>query len=255
MLSLQNWRTLMVLAAFWPSLAVADDQRGALDPRVTQNNIQQTICRRGWVRTVRPSAEFANTVKRRMMVEQGWENAADVELDHIVPLELGGAARDLKNLWLQPLRGPWNVHCKMRSPLSFPRPFARAMRNSPTHRTRSAGIGERLIGAGSIRTVVSRARRLRRSKFSQPSLLTGSPQVSQMLSTSCRCQRNIFRSLPSYWTAVVDVDRAAARCSQIPEFLVPPLARPGLEWTGRISSRAPCRFANGQALRASLAPK
>jgi hypothetical protein len=109
-LSLQNWRTLMMLAAFWPSLAVADDQRGALD--VTQNNIQQTICRRGWVRTVRPSAEFANAVKRRMMVEQGWENAADVELDHIVPLELGGAARDLKNLWLQPLRGPWNVHCK-----------------------------------------------------------------------------------------------------------------------------------------------
>ena len=112
MLSPQNWRTLMALAAFWPSLAVGDDQRGVFDPRVTQHNIQQTICHRGWVRSIRPSAEFANSVKRWMMVEQGWENAADVELDHIVPLELGGAARDLKNLWLQPLRGPWNVRCK-----------------------------------------------------------------------------------------------------------------------------------------------
>jgi hypothetical protein len=112
MLSPQNWRTLMALAASWPSLAIADDQRGALDPRVTQNNIQQTICRRGWVRSVRPSAEFSNSVKRWTMVEQGWENPADVELDHIVPLELGGAARDLKNLWLQPSRGAWNVRCK-----------------------------------------------------------------------------------------------------------------------------------------------
>jgi hypothetical protein len=112
MLSPQNWGTLIALAVFWPSLAVADDQRGALDRRITQNNIQQTICRRGWVQSVRPSAEFSNSVKRRMMVEQGWENAADVELDHIVPLELGGAARDLKNLWLQPLRGPWNARCK-----------------------------------------------------------------------------------------------------------------------------------------------
>ena len=112
MLSPQNWRTLMALAAFWPSLAIADNQRGALDPRVTQNNIQQTICRRGWVRSVRPTAEFSNSIKRWMMVEQGWENPADVELDHRVPLELGGAARDLKNLWLQPLRGPWNVRCK-----------------------------------------------------------------------------------------------------------------------------------------------
>jgi hypothetical protein len=112
MLSPQNWRTLMALAALWPSLAVADDQRGALDPHVTQNNIQQTICRRGWVGSVRPSAEFANSAKHWMMVEQGWENAADVELDHIVPLELGGAVRDLKNLWLQPLHGPWNARCK-----------------------------------------------------------------------------------------------------------------------------------------------
>jgi len=51
-------------------LAGADDQRGALDRRVTQNAIQQTICRRG------------------------------------------GAARDLKNLWPRPVRGPWNAHCK-----------------------------------------------------------------------------------------------------------------------------------------------
>jgi len=27
-------------------------------------------------------------------------------------IELGGAASDLKNLWLQPLRGPWTARCK-----------------------------------------------------------------------------------------------------------------------------------------------
>ena len=47
-----------------------------------------------------------------MMVQQGWEDSAAVESDHIVPLELGGAPRDSKNLWLQPLRGAWNAHCK-----------------------------------------------------------------------------------------------------------------------------------------------
>jgi hypothetical protein len=146
-------------------LAGADDQRGALDRRVTQNTIQQTICRRGWVQSVRPSAEFSNSVKRWMMVEQGWEDAADVELDHIVPIELGGAARDLKNLWPRPLRGPWNAHCKDALAAELSKAICRGDAKL------ADAQDEIRKDWRSIRTVVSPARRLRRSRLSQLNLL------------------------------------------------------------------------------------
>jgi hypothetical protein len=31
------------------------------------------------------------------------------ELDHLIPLELGGS-NDLRNLWPQPFEGEWNAH-------------------------------------------------------------------------------------------------------------------------------------------------
>jgi hypothetical protein len=37
---------------------------------------------------------------------------ADYELDHLVPLELGGAPRDIANLWPQPWDGEANAHMK-----------------------------------------------------------------------------------------------------------------------------------------------
>jgi hypothetical protein len=84
---------------------------GMVDPRVTQNNIQTTICRRGWTRTVRPSREVTGVIKRNLMADMR-VSPRDYELHHIVPLDLGGAPLDLRNVMLQPWVGACNAHMK-----------------------------------------------------------------------------------------------------------------------------------------------
>jgi hypothetical protein len=42
--------------------ADVDDLTGMVDPRVTQNNIQTTICRRGWTRSGRPSRDVIDAI-------------------------------------------------------------------------------------------------------------------------------------------------------------------------------------------------
>jgi hypothetical protein len=63
---------------------------------VTQANIQDTICRRGWTRTVRPPREVTDAIKRNLAADQG-VSVRDYELDHVVPLDLGGAPADLRS--------------------------------------------------------------------------------------------------------------------------------------------------------------
>ena len=83
-------------------IALAD--RGALNPNVTQDSIAQTICVRGYTKSVRPASSFTNGVKELLLKRNGLDpqTAADYELDHIIPLALGGHPRKLDNLELQP---------------------------------------------------------------------------------------------------------------------------------------------------------
>ncbi len=37
---------------------------------------------------------------------------SEFELDHLIPLELGGAPDDVANLWPEPWTGPWNARQK-----------------------------------------------------------------------------------------------------------------------------------------------
>ena len=72
---------------------------GAIDPRVTQSNIRNTICRRGYTSTVRPPFEYTNAVKHRLMRIYGVTGSIhDYELDHLIPLELGGCPKCETNL-------------------------------------------------------------------------------------------------------------------------------------------------------------
>lgn len=75
----------------------------ALNPDVRQSTIAETICTPGYTKDVRPSTTYTNGVKYRLMREQGLDpsTASDYELDHIIPLALGGHPRSLKNLKLQ----------------------------------------------------------------------------------------------------------------------------------------------------------
>jgi hypothetical protein len=76
---------------------------GALNPKVRQGTIRQTICKAGWTATVRPKPSYTTALKIKQMplYEEGGPTSA-YEEDHFVPLELGGAPRNPKNLWPEP---------------------------------------------------------------------------------------------------------------------------------------------------------
>jgi hypothetical protein len=76
---------------------------GAVNPAVTQATIDRTICVTGWTKTVRPSESITEPEKAASMAAYGDEGSmGSYEYDHLIPLELGGAANDPRNLWPEP---------------------------------------------------------------------------------------------------------------------------------------------------------
>ena len=93
---------LAVLGLLLVAASAAAD-RGALNPDVTQDTIGQTICVPGYAKSVRPATSYTNGVKE-MLLQRAHKNpmlAQYYELDHIIPLALGGHPRKLDNLELQ----------------------------------------------------------------------------------------------------------------------------------------------------------
>ena len=86
---------------------------GDADPRVTQDNVHSTICRRGYTRAVRPPLQESHRLKVALTRAYGIGNVpfSKVELDHLIPLSLGGSS-DVKNLWPQFRSGPASVDDK-----------------------------------------------------------------------------------------------------------------------------------------------
>lgn len=74
----------------------------ALNPAVTQATIASTICVPGYTRTIRPPESYTSRIKRRLVGPFGDMRA--YQLDHVVPLGVGGAPRDPRNLALQPIK-------------------------------------------------------------------------------------------------------------------------------------------------------
>lgn len=80
---------------------------GAVNPAVTQATIDQTICVSGWTATVRPPESITESEKRASIAAYGDRGSIrDYEYDHLVPLELGGAVNDSRNLWPEPGGSP-----------------------------------------------------------------------------------------------------------------------------------------------------
>ena len=75
-----------------------------LNPDVTQATIDSTICLRGWTKSVRPPFAVTNAIKLAKLRERGLTEAdkSRFELDHVIPLALGGAPDDPRNLRLEP---------------------------------------------------------------------------------------------------------------------------------------------------------
>lgn len=78
---------------------------GVINPNVAQANITSTICKSGWTTTVRPPTSYTNPLKIQDIQIYGFvdTNPADYELDHKIPLSLGGNPTDPKNLWPEPI--------------------------------------------------------------------------------------------------------------------------------------------------------
>jgi len=89
-----------LLASTWP--AMSSDL--PLNPAVTQETIATTICVPGWTKAVRPSARYTARIKIKLIreLEIPEELLVDFELDHRIPLALGGAPSEPRNLELQP---------------------------------------------------------------------------------------------------------------------------------------------------------
>jgi hypothetical protein len=99
-LSIQIASLLAATSAF-----AAEPAGPALNPDVTQATITETICTAGWTRTVRPYVATMKKIKAEMLAAVGEtiDHRNRYELDHVVPLALGGAPIDRRNLALQPI--------------------------------------------------------------------------------------------------------------------------------------------------------
>ena len=92
---------LAALLAAFALPALADEM--PINPAVTPATIGDTICVRGWTKTVRPSARYTNRIKMELLRREELppELTVDFQLDQKIPLALGGAPSDPKNFRCQ----------------------------------------------------------------------------------------------------------------------------------------------------------
>jgi hypothetical protein len=89
---------------------------GAVDPRVTQQNLHQTVCVPGYSKSVRPPSSDTDRWKRNALRLSGYldQSISHYEWDHKIPIEVGGSPTSLLNQWLE-YRYPddgWDVALK-----------------------------------------------------------------------------------------------------------------------------------------------
>lgn len=88
---------------------------GAVNPDVTQDTIGATVCVPGWSTKTRarlfPSSAAARVKVERMAAYQVAGKAA-YELDHLVPISVGGAVDQVVNLWPEPRAGVHGADAK-----------------------------------------------------------------------------------------------------------------------------------------------
>lgn len=78
---------------------------GVVNHAVTQATIKKTICVPGWSTSQRPSVRVTEPEKRVSLRQYGYEfgtSLRNYEYDHLIPLELGGAPNDTRNMFDEP---------------------------------------------------------------------------------------------------------------------------------------------------------
>jgi hypothetical protein len=88
---------------------------GAIDPAVTQDNIESTICAPGYTKSVRPPQAITHRLKVQLLAAYDRTgDLRDYELDHFIPLELGGCPDCVTNLWPEPYGSSFGARQKDR---------------------------------------------------------------------------------------------------------------------------------------------
>lgn len=73
---------------------------GAPNPDITQENIADNICKKGWsTASVRPPTSVTGPIKTKTMTAYGFTDSTHYELDHLVSLQVGGCPDCVENLW------------------------------------------------------------------------------------------------------------------------------------------------------------
>jgi len=89
---------------------------GAINPQVTQADIDSTICVSGWTATVRPPSSYTTGLKEEQLATgyayNGDTDTADYEEDHLISLEIGGSPTSALNLWPEPYNTPDGARLK-----------------------------------------------------------------------------------------------------------------------------------------------
>ena len=90
-------------ASMIPILPDSTRHPGAVNPDVTPENLDQTICTNGFTKGIRPPDAYTSALKSQQLADESLPgDPSDYEEDHLISLELGGAPRDPKNLWPEP---------------------------------------------------------------------------------------------------------------------------------------------------------
>ncbi|OIR06061.1 hypothetical protein GALL_118580 [mine drainage metagenome] len=108
------WVALTTTQALASDLPIPSLTPGAIDLAITQENIQSTVCVKGYTKTIRPPASYTNKLKKRQLREYGYDdrNPKHYEEDHLIPLSIGGNPTDSGNLWPEPRLSEWNASKK-----------------------------------------------------------------------------------------------------------------------------------------------
>jgi hypothetical protein len=78
---------------------------GATNPKISQANIADNVCKKGWsTRSIRPPAAYTTRLKIQQLRTYGYTDTkpGDYEEDHLISLEIGGGPTDPKNHWPEP---------------------------------------------------------------------------------------------------------------------------------------------------------
>ena len=98
-----RWLVALLSPALILAPAAAQERApvpGEVDTHVTQSTVRTTICQPGHTAKVRPPRKFTDAIKRRLVNgHPGFSQ--DYELDHLIPLGLGGHPTSANNLWVQ----------------------------------------------------------------------------------------------------------------------------------------------------------